>query len=85
MTVNTAQTEQLVFGDVKKVADITGLSKSTLDKMRLYRPEESPPFLRIGRKVVYPLTGPRGLAQWVEQRIAQASGAAGTIKPGTTA
>lgn len=76
MTMNTLETEQLMFGDVKKVADITGLSKSTLDKMRLYRPEESPPFLRIGHKVVYPLTGPRGLGQWVEQRIVQAAGAA---------
>ena len=76
MTVNTLEPEQLMFGDVKKVAGITGLSKSTLDKMRLYRPEESPPFLRIGHKVIYPLTGPHGLGQWVEARITQAAGAA---------
>lgn len=76
MTNRSHENEQLLFGDVKRVADITGLSKSTLDKMRLYRPEDSPPFLRIGHKVIYPLTGPRGLGEWVNQRLNQTMGAA---------
>ncbi len=69
MTMKTLELEEVVFGDVKKVAAITGLSKSTLDKMRLYRPEASPPFVRIGHRVFYPLSGPRGLGQWVNHRI----------------
>lgn len=71
---NTA--EEVVFGDVHKVAEITGLAKYTLDRMRVLRPEESPPFLRIGKRVIYPLTGPNGLGAWVEQRVAQATGVA---------
>lgn len=70
----TENDQQPLFGNVRKVADITGLSKSTLDKLRLYRPEESPPFLRIGHRVIYPLNGPRGLSQWMEQRLAQPAG-----------
>lgn len=57
------------FGDVDKVSEITGISKSTLIKLRLYQPEMSPPFARVGRRIVYPLTGPNSVSQWIEERI----------------
>jgi len=64
------QDTDLLFGDVNKVADITGLSKSSLDKMRCYHPEKSPPFFRVGRRCLYPLAG---LRDWVDTRLACAS------------
>lgn len=57
------------FGDVEDVAEITGISKSTLIKHRLYNPDLSPPFARVGRRVVYPLTGPNSVSAWMEQRL----------------
>ncbi len=36
---------------VKEVADLTGIPVSTLVKARLYRPEDSPPYIRMGRRV----------------------------------
>lgn len=75
MTNLAHDAEDIRFGNVREVANITGLSKSTLDKMRLYRPDESPPFLQIGRRVVYPLTGSRGLSAWINKRIVGMQGA----------
>lgn len=60
--------DEISFGDVRKVAAITGLSKSALDKMRTR--DVGPPFMRIGRRVLYPLSGPNGLANWAAAQIA---------------
>lgn len=57
------------FCDVKRVAELTGISASQLVKLRLYNPENSPPFFRVGRRVLYPLTGSNGLGSWAEQRM----------------
>ncbi|BAK66428.1 hypothetical protein SLG_17530 [Sphingobium sp. SYK-6] len=64
------------YGNVDDVAEITGLAKQTLVQYRLYRPELSPPFARIGRRVVYPLTGPNSVTSWMEQRLRNTEGAA---------
>jgi len=56
------------LGNVHEVAEITGLSESTLNKLRLNQPSESPPFVRIGRRVLYPLSGSNGLAAWISAR-----------------
>lgn len=61
--------EEMRFGDVKRAAEIIGVSTVYLNKLRIYRPDDSPPFFHIGRRVVYPLNGPRGLTSWVEQRL----------------
>ena len=63
------------FGDVRTVAAISGVSRSHLNKLRLYRASESPPFMRIGRKVLYPLTGPNSLESWIADRVKACSGA----------
>ena len=56
------------FGDVKRVAEIVGLSTRTLIRARLYEPEKSPPFFRVGRRVLYPLTGENSLESWTSAR-----------------
>lgn len=61
--------EDAQFCDVKRVAELTGISRSQLNKLRIYNPENSPPFFRVGRRVVYPLNGPNGLARWAAQRM----------------
>lgn len=71
-----AEVEVTRFGDVDKVSEITGLSKSTLIRYRLYQPEMSPPFARVGRRIVYPLTGPNSVSTWIEQRIQNIGGRA---------
>ena len=44
----------------REAADFSGLSKSTLDKMRVFG--GGPPYLKIGRRVVY---DPADLDQWL--------------------
>lgn len=61
--------EETRFGDVTEVARLTGISVSTLNKHRVYHPDLSPPFAKVGHRVVYPLTGPNSVATWMEQRI----------------
>jgi hypothetical protein len=64
------------YGNTRRVADITGLSESLLTKLRLHQPSESPPFLRVGSRVLYPLDGDLGLEGWAARRIQ-----AGRIEP----
>lgn len=64
------------FGDVKTVARITGLSVSFLNKLRVHRPTQSPPFMVIsatgGRgRVLYPLGE---LRAWAAERTHKAKG-----------
>jgi hypothetical protein len=42
-----------------------GLSASHLEKLRLYDPDNSPPIIRIGRAVRYPI---KGLRAWADAR-----------------
>lgn len=67
---------EIVFGNVDDVARITGLSISTLNKRRLFNPELSPPFAKVGKRVVYPLTGPNSVSAWVARRIVNTEAAA---------
>jgi hypothetical protein len=59
---------QTELGDVRRVADIIGVSASHLTKLRLYHPDQSPPFLRVGDRVLYPLVGENSLESWVAER-----------------
>lgn len=61
---------------VKIVAQLTGVSASHLNKLRLYRPDESPPWVRLGTAVRYPLHGPNGLHAWMARRIVGTGAAA---------
>jgi len=51
-----------VFLDVKQAAELIGLSKSSLDKMRLTG--RGPVYLRIGARVVYRR---RDIDTWLDQ------------------
>ena len=52
--------------DTEGVAQFLHVSSSYLEKLRVYDPENSPPFLRIGRSVRYPV---RALIEWAEARL----------------
>jgi hypothetical protein len=65
----TIDEEDVQFCDVHRVAELTGLSASQLKKLRLFKPEKSPPFFHVGRRVLYPLNGPNGLGSWAAQRM----------------
>lgn len=56
------------LGDVKEVAKLIGLSESQLNKLRVNNPEHSPPFIRLGRIVRYPITGENSLETWLAER-----------------
>ena len=63
------------FADTKNVAKRLGVSVSFLTKLRIYSPEQSPPFLSIGgRRIVYPLTGPNSLETWAAERAHNTKG-----------
>lgn len=57
------------FVDTRALAAITGLSTSHIIRLRLREPHNSPPFLHIGKRVVYPLNGPNGVRAWAERRL----------------
>lgn len=67
--VNPSASAGPEYIDAKRVSEIIGLSEGQLIKLRLYNPENSPHFFRIGRRVLYPLNGPNGLSAWVDQRL----------------
>jgi excisionase family DNA binding protein len=52
-----------------EAAKALGVSKSYLDQLRCFRPKESPPFARIGTRVVYPANA---LDQWLSDRTVNA-------------
>ncbi len=55
----------LLAVDTRTAAEMLGLSASHLEKLRLYDPENSPPVMRIGRAVRYPI---EGLRAWADAR-----------------
>ena len=52
-----------------EMARILGISKVALDKQRCVSPDNGPPFLRMGRRVLYPLSGPSGFSVWMAGRV----------------
>ncbi|PHR60681.1 MAG: hypothetical protein COA43_05930 [Robiginitomaculum sp.] len=50
----------------KTASEMLKISKSYLEKLRLYDREKSPPFFRIGRAVRYPVDD---LRKWAESRM----------------
>jgi hypothetical protein len=63
------------FGSVKAVAERLGVSVSFLNRLRVYSPDKSPPFIPLlsgpGKRgrIVYPLTGPDSLETWAAERV----------------
>jgi hypothetical protein len=56
------------YAPVAEVAGLLGLSVSHLNKLRIYHPDRSPPFVRFGRSVRYPISGPSGVLAWARAR-----------------
>jgi len=56
--------------DTAGASQMTSLSTSYLRNLRIYDIDNSPPFVRVGRRVLYPLDGPNGLRAWIEKRTA---------------
>lgn len=54
--------------DTAGASQMTSLSMSYLRNLRIYDVDNSPPFVRVGRRVLYPLDGPNGLRAWIENR-----------------
>lgn len=54
-----------IFIDTAEAARRLGLSISTLEKYRFHRVPDAPPFVRIGRKVLYRVTD---LEAWAADR-----------------
>ncbi|MFG6586963.1 hypothetical protein [Sulfitobacter sp. MOLA879] len=46
-------TKELIAVDTRRAAEILGVSKSHLEKLRIDDPENSPPYFRIGKCVRY--------------------------------
>ena len=61
------------FANVGDAVRITRLSKSTLCRMRMHRSPDSPPWFRVGGRVLYPLNG---LRDWADGRVAATAGVA---------
>lgn len=53
--------------DTRGAAKILGLSESALHKLRVFRPDESPRFIRAGGRVHYRLAD---LTAWQDARLA---------------
>ena len=43
--------------DTSEAAEVSRLSTSWLIKLRNYQPEKSPPFLKFGKRILYPEDG----------------------------
>lgn len=65
------------FASEDTVARMLGVSGGLLRKLRAQRPDESPPFVQIGQRYLYPLSGPNGLETWIEQRTRGGGGITG--------
>jgi hypothetical protein len=60
------------FGDVRALADWTGIAVSTLNKWRLTG--EGPPFLRVNGRVIYDL---QAVERWMLDRTVRSTSEAG--------
>ena len=54
---------------VAEMATLMGVSRQTLDKIRSVAPENGPPFVRLGTRVIYYLTGPNSLETWLAANV----------------
>lgn len=54
-----------------QAAELLGVSKSYLDQLRCFRPKESPPYAKIGARVVYPVVE---LEKWLAARTVNSAG-----------
>ncbi len=55
--------------DTQTAADLLGVSKSHLEKLRIENPENSPPYIKVGRCIRYPV---ESLREWIAEAASQA-------------
>lgn len=60
---------QLKTLSTEQAAELLGVSKSYLDGLRCYKPAESPPYAKIGTRVLYPVVE---LERWLAARTVNA-------------
>jgi predicted DNA-binding transcriptional regulator AlpA len=48
-----------------QAAEFLGVSRSYLNQLRCFKPKESPPFAKLGARVVYPVAA---LEEWLARR-----------------
>jgi hypothetical protein len=53
----------------KEMAERLGISINSLNKQRSVKPEEGPPFVKFGSRVLYPLHGIDGFDGWLAAQI----------------
>lgn len=53
VTVMSANDLGTIAVDTREAARRLGVAPETLEMIRCYRPKEGPPFLKIGRRVLY--------------------------------
>lgn len=63
---NTSTASPSVAIDSAAAAELLGVSKSHLEKLRLDDPNNSPPYFRVGRSVRY---WPEHLRSWIDKQI----------------
>jgi predicted DNA-binding transcriptional regulator AlpA len=61
------------FASASQAARLTGLSKPTLCRLRMHKSPDSPPWFRVGSRVLYPVAGIR---EWANARLTTTMGAA---------
>lgn len=59
-------TETTQFLDTRGLAALLGVSVPTLTRLRLYDTDQSPPFVKVGARVLYPRTA---VESWVSARM----------------
>lgn len=57
------------LASVDLVSKLTSIPVSTLNMLRSKRPAESPPHVKIGGRIYYPLSGEHSLESWIDSKI----------------
>ncbi len=68
----TDKTAESSYISVSGVAEITSLSVGHLNKLRMQNSPDSPPFFKVGRRCLYPVSG---IHAWAEARMTANAGA----------
>lgn len=70
LVIEMTDETQVRLLDMKDVSKLTGLSPSTLYRMRTEKPYQGPPYVKIGPSIRFPL---EGLKSWIDSQVVSAS------------
>lgn len=57
--------------DTRRMATLSGISYGQLVRLRNYQPDRSPPFISLGRQILYPVAA---VEKWIADRQASSCG-----------